>query len=132
MGGAKETTLEKLLKPLRINPIPLGISLTGIGLNYALTGSDSTIGQVTSTLAAAVGGYYFAYYLWGVKCYFKDRNVLKKNGFDEEVGKKRMKHYCNRQAFNVASIENGYRDEAKCLIERTPREEKMYPYLPHF
>ena len=51
---------------------------------------------------------------------------MKEHGFDERHGALKMEHYCDRQEFNVAGIENGYRDEVTDLIQRTSKEEKKF------
>ena len=132
MSGEKETLLEKILKPVRINPATLGISLANFGLWYMLGVSDRTMDQLPlQLLSGGVGGLWVGMYLFGVHNYFRDRRILKERGFDKRHGKLRMRHYCDRQAFNVASIETGYRNEVTDLIRQTPTEEKLHWYLPH-
>ena len=123
--------MEKILKPVRINPVTLGISLASFGLSYVFSESDNTIGQIASVFTNGIGGFFLGYYSWGVENYLRDGRILKEHGFDERHGVLRMEHYCNRQAFNVAGIERGYSDEVRELIERTPNKEKKFWYLPH-
>jgi len=132
MSGRKETLLEKITKPLRLNPP--GAALIGLGALAHYVNSDSVEGlnEVGKGLAAL--GIYsgISLLLSGIAYYSLSKTALKNKGFDKRLAKPMMGHYCERQGFNVACIEAGYRDEARKLIEKTPANEKASAWIPHF
>lgn len=131
MSGANESLLEKLLKPIRINPVFFSLSLSSLGLSYVLSDSDNTMDRVLSHISFFDAGLFLGMYLYSTKNYFRDRKIINKSGFDKRHGDLRVGRYCDRQAFYVASIENGFRDEAKNLINNTSNREKQFHYFPH-
>jgi hypothetical protein len=132
MLSKKETLVEKLLKPIRINPVTLGASLTCFGIGSLLFSSDSIPAQISSVVMFCLGGPpFFIYLKYGLKSYLRDIQVLAEHGFDVRYGKLRMEEYCDRQAFYVACVEKGYREEAKTLIDNTPNNQKRGRLFPH-
>jgi hypothetical protein len=132
MSGRNETLLEKVLKPIRINPVTLGVSLASFGIGALFANSDNTSTQISSVIMFGLGGSsLFLYFKYGVKSYLRDKENLIYHGFNKKYGVLRMEEYCDRQAFLVACTEQGYRDEAKELIRNTPDKQKSRRFLPH-
>lgn len=135
MSGKKETLLERILKPIRINPITLGVSLASFGIGGLLLNkylnSNNTPAQIFSFIMLGLGqSPLFLYFKYGVKSYFRDKNSLAEHGFDIRYGKLRMEEYCDRQAFYVACVEKGYREEVLSLINDFPNEQKRGKFFP--
>jgi len=126
-----ETLMEKLLKPIRINPITFGGFLAGLGFGVLLSDSDNMLSGISSVVFEGLGVVSFFMYLkYGVKSYFRDRGDLIKYGFDIRYGQKRMGEYCDRQAFYVACVERGFRSEVRALINETPNNSKRWRFFP--
>lgn len=129
MNEKKERILEKILKPIRINPVSLvGSALVG---TYWFLTKDSSNPFLEAMRYPSIGTGFMliTYYPFSVGCYLRDRRVLRRHGFDERYGKLRMEQYCSRQALYVASVENGFRDEVKNLINKTPCQMSFLPHL---
>jgi len=75
MNGKKETALEKILKPIRINPVAFGISAAGFGLGYLLNDLDNIIGKVASYISVFGGGCFLGFYSWSARHYLNDKKV---------------------------------------------------------
>ena len=64
MTGKKESLLEKILKPVRINPITFGLALLGVSQTFLFGGDSdiSTISSKTSWSMLGIGaGFFWAY-----------------------------------------------------------------------
>ncbi len=131
MSGKKETRLERAFKPIRINPVTFSAGAVSFpSWLYGLMNINNPL-WATAAFLSSFGMGFSGAYIYGCARYLGDRKSLRKYGYDEEWGRRRMGHYCDRQAFYVACVENGFRDEAKGLIKRTPKKEKRWPYFPH-
>lgn len=128
----EESLLERILKPVRINPVTLGLSFTGVSISLLFDPKQDTSNLLLAIFSGSIiGGGFFGCYIYSGINYFRDRKILKRYGFDNSHGKRRVSKYCSRQAFYVACIENGYREEVSKFIEETPNKDKAFWYLPH-
>jgi len=134
MSGSKESRLERILRFARINPVMLGAAVATAGFYFLNWTSQDGVMRVFKDSSLIISTVLSTSYANSVACYLKDKKVLlnyAKHGFKKAYAKKRMRHYCLRQAFYVACIENGFREDIKEIIENTPKEKKAYAFLPH-
>lgn len=132
MNKKEPTVLENILKLAKINPLALGISAVGLASSILLNDSDSMAGQIAEYAARFAFGSGLGLYAWNAKNALRDLKILDRHGFRERHGKKRMRHYCDRQAFYAAASARGFQDEARALIDRTQNSEKKLNYVPIF
>jgi hypothetical protein len=132
MTGKKETLIEKIIKPVRINPVTFGVAVAGFGMSLLLYDQNDNIKQAWSGAMTIIGFAGFMQYMkYGVQAYFRSMESLTRHGFDERYAVLRMTEYCDRQAFYTACISTGNRNEARAFIENTPRECKKFAFIPH-
>ncbi len=125
MSGIKESLLEKITKPIRINPIMFLSSSFFFGLGYLL------VHKPTNIHAYGMGSLCLSFYLITLASYCIDKKRIKKQGFNEWFGATQMEAYCDRQALYVASVEKGYRNEVNAFMQHTPQEKKCLSFIPH-
>lgn len=132
MTGKKETLVEKILKPIRINPVTFGVAVAGFGLGILLLDQDDILRRAGSATTFLIGFAGFMQYIkYGVQAYFRNIESLTRYGFDKRYAVLEMREYCYRQAFYTACISTGNRDEAREFIEKTPKECKKFAFIPH-
>lgn len=130
MSGSPESLLERIVKPVRINLVAAGLAVVGGGAAVLLIENANIVIKATAYLLGVASGSGIGCYARSVMNYHRDRVVLRELWFEKSYAALSMKHYCHRQAFLVASIEEGFRDEANTLIKNTPRGEKQLHWLP--
>ncbi len=130
MSGSPESLLERIVKPVRINPVAVGLAVVGGGAAVLLVENANIVIKATAYLLGVVSGSGIGCYAHSVMNYRRDRAVLRELWFEASYAELRMRHYCHRQAFLVASIAEGFRDEANALIKNTPREKKKMHWIP--
>ena len=135
MSGKPESRLEKILKPIRINPVSFGIVIAGYGLSLLTESSDNTFTQLAPHISNITTASFLGLYFWSFNNYTTNKRIIKNYKFPSDLikhGKLRMEQYCDRQLFYVSAVENGLRNEALELINKTPKQNKRYNYLPLF
>ena len=120
-----ETKLERILRPVRINPV--GFSIGVLSSLYALIEDEAYL----RTVDLGISGVFFGFYLGSIISYFRSKRGLVRHGFDERFARKMAIHYCDRQALYVACVERGYRGEFEECMERIPIEHKALEFIPH-
>ena len=131
MSGKEESLVERILKPVRINPLMLAAGIAEIIVGVLLWDNDNFVVKNLDALLLGSGAVVLAMYFHEIDRYRKEKRLLKQYGFSENHARNRMEWYCSRQTFYVACIEQGYRDEAKQIIEQTPKKQKKLAFLPH-
>ncbi len=134
----RERIWEKVLKPIRINP-PAAIStLTGIsaiGASQQLidTGHPA-MGAIGILSGTTVMAFSLPTYRYALGEYRRCREMVECYGDRafRKASNTYLSHYCNRQAFYVAGVEHGFRDEARHRLKQVPENMKIYKHIPHF
>ena len=118
MSGKYESKLERILKPIRINPLASLLAIGGFGAAAIFGLFDDSLMRAAAYANCGVGGVGVVFYACSLMDYFKFRSDIRSNGFSFMRAQKRMRHYCDRHPFYVACIENGYRKEFEHLTTK--------------
>lgn len=131
MSGRKETKIEGLTRLLRLNPV--GTTIMGLGVAAHMLNSDSVDMLNQAGVILADGATYTGLFLliFGKGYYKGAKRNIKENGINAEFGNRQMRHYCNRQAYYVAAVEQGYRNEVEKFIKKIPAKKKIFGFIPN-
>ncbi len=129
-----ESPMERWCLFARVDPVNLSmlaaVTLVLIGGVHISQNPWILIPTVSAYVPAAVVSLY--HYSWAIRVYGEEVVNLKQHGFHEEHALRRLHRYCPRQVFYVAATHVGFRNEARQLIERSPRSVKKFWWLPHW
>ncbi len=125
-------TLEKLLTPLKINPMNLISIGAGSLLMYDHLTSPSD--DLFTRLIQVLGGIgltapFISFYIFSAKNYISHKRSLENHGFREIYATKAIKQHCSRQPFYLACKQKGFEKEFNELYEKE-KNKVEFPFIP--
>jgi len=124
--------LEKLLTPLKINPL----SLTSISIGSFLMCDHLTSpsNDLLTRLFQVVSGIsltapFLSFYSYSVTNYFFHKKKLKQFGFRKNYAIKAVQQHCSRQPFYLVCKQQGYLKEFNEVYEKE-KNNIEFPFIP--
>jgi len=121
MTGAAETRLEKIIKPININPRAFGIAVAGLTLSFIdIEIGNSSLDSIISfsqIAISALGGGAVGIYLYSTITYFGLKTIIKRHGVSSYYANLYLNKYSSRHPFYTAAVKHGYRDEVIELMK---------------